>query len=76
MKHNVISRSKPLKITIRIEDAEYIAIENNLQKKKKPEKSTRFGLQSISKRYEILSRQKVKIEEGDQYFKVSIPIIR
>jgi len=76
VKHNVISKLKPLKVYIHLEKDQYIIIENNIQKKIYPEKSTKFGLQSISKRYELLSTIGVKVEEGKDTFKVSIPVIK
>lgn len=76
IKHNVISKTKPLIIDIALENGEYIAVSNNLQKKITPAQSTGFGLHSISNRYALLSEKKVKIEETSDRFKVSIPIIK
>ncbi|MFQ5446422.1 MAG: two-component regulator propeller domain-containing protein [Saprospiraceae bacterium] len=76
VKHNVISKSKPLTVGIAAEGGEYITVTNNLQRKINAEKSTRFGLQSLIKRYDLLGNKKVKIEETGGYFKISIPVIR
>ncbi len=75
VKHNIISKSRPLKIEVCI-DKEYITVRNNLQKKIAMELSTGFGLQSIANRYALLIDRAVRIEEGEEYFSVSIPIIK
>ncbi|MDQ3015296.1 MAG: histidine kinase [Bacteroidota bacterium] len=74
VKHNVISSQKPLDVFISSENG-YIKVENNLQLKAKQELSTRFGLQSIIKRYQLMSDKKIIIEQSEQTFKVLIPII-
>lgn len=76
VKHNVISESKPLDVHITIDEDDYITVKNNLQLKSKPEVSTRFGLQSIAKRYNLLSEKKVMIIQDHESFKVRIPIIK
>lgn len=73
VKHNVISRHDPLTIRILREDTGYITICNNLQKKIVAEQSTGFGLESIVKRYGLLTDQEVLIRPERHEFKVSIP---
>ncbi len=75
VKHNIISKSKPLVVDISTEYKDYITVTNNLQLKLTQEKSTHFGLQSLTVRYEMLGKRKVKIEDNGQVFKVSVPII-
>ena len=74
VKHNVISKSKPLKIKLEIKD-DKLFVTNNLQKKLTKEKSTHFGLQSIQSRYDLLGTKDFRIEETEKEFKVTIPII-
>ena len=74
VKHNIISKSRPLKIKLEIED-DKLFITNNLQKKLTKEKSTHFGLQSIQSRYDLLGEKDFEIEETELEFKVTIPII-
>ncbi len=77
VKHNVISKSKPLTIKIHSNNkSEYLVVENNKQKKLSEVPSTKFGLQSIINRYEVISDKKVLVEESNESFKVSIPIIK
>lgn len=75
VKHNVISENKPLDVYITVDDDRYISVVNNLQPKTKPEPSTQFGLQSIIRRYQLMSERKVIVEKDQNTFKVRIPII-
>ncbi len=75
VKHNVISKRKPLIIDIGMKGKDYLTIENNLQPKLRTEKSTHFGLQSLVKRYELLTGKKLIIEETEQKFRVEIPVV-
>lgn len=76
VKHNVISKSRPLHIEILCLDNESITVRNNLQKKKiNDEQSTQLGLTNIAKRYDFLGHQGVSIQQTDQSFSVTIPLI-
>ncbi len=75
VKHNVISKSKPLTVDIRMEGDRYIVVSNAIQPKLTKEKSTRFGLQSIVQGYRLLGNKKVKVEDQAGVFIVSIPVI-
>ncbi|MFC5269739.1 two-component regulator propeller domain-containing protein [Adhaeribacter terreus] len=75
IKHNVVSRSKPLLVQIFTEAGAYLVVRNNLQKKKMPESSTGIGLANIVKRYTILTRKPVQVIENAMVFEVKIPLI-
>lgn len=76
VKHNVISAQRPLDVYITIDEDNYVSVTNNLQPKNAAEPSTQFGLNSIIKQYQLLSDQKVIVEEGPGVFKVRIPLIK
>ncbi len=76
VKHNVISEKYPLDLHITVDDDQYVTVKNKLQAKTRTEPSTQFGLQSIIKRYQVLSERKVIIEKENGFFKVRIPIIK
>jgi ligand-binding sensor domain-containing protein len=76
VKHNVISKSRPLTIRIYGEENTYVIVENNVQKKLSEVPSTKFGLQSIINRYDMISDKKVIVQETSDTFRVSIPIIK
>ena len=75
IKHNVISRSKPLEITIEIKD-DYIITVNQIQKKSTQLPSTKVGLKNIEKRYGLISSRLVKIENDGNQFSVSLPLLK
>ncbi len=74
VKHNVISRHHPLKISIYTE-ADYLVVENAIQPKLTKQPSTGFGLQNIRNRYALLSALPVKVEQDEQFFRISIPLV-
>jgi len=74
IKHNVISRDKPLTIRISQEN-DWITVENNVQEKSVFEKSTKVGLQNIINRYSYLSTQPVEITNEPGLFTVRLPLL-
>ncbi|MCE7065144.1 sensor histidine kinase [Dyadobacter sp. CY326] len=77
VKHNIISKGKPLHIDIFCIDNETITVKNNLQRKPiEDDQSTRLGLTNIAKRYDFLGHHGVVVEQTDKYFSVTIPLIR
>ena len=76
IKHNTISKKKPLHIIIGIEAYEKtLFVSNNLQKKQFTITSTKVGLANLQKRYQYFTKQEVRIEEIGQEFKVSLPLL-
>jgi two-component system, LytTR family, sensor kinase len=75
IKHNVVSRHKPLLIEVHTNGNNTIVISNNLQQKQTVENSTGIGLQNIIKRYQLVSNRKVAIYAGDKDFTVTLPLI-
>jgi LytS/YehU family sensor histidine kinase len=61
IKHNFATSSKPLNIKIFVENGNLI-IENNLQTRELPHKSTGVGLANIVSRYNLLTDRNVFIE--------------
>ena len=74
VKHNIVSEQKPLHIRIFI-DGDYLAIQNDFQKKEVLQDRAGVGLQNIISRYGIITRRKVLIEQTEQMFTVKIPIL-
>jgi two-component system, LytTR family, sensor kinase len=74
VKHNIISSSKPLTVSIIIED-KYLIVRNNLQKKDASEISNRLGLDNIRNRYAIVCNQPIEVVESDAYFQVKLPLL-
>lgn len=74
VKHNVISKDKPLLIRIYEEEGR-IVVENNLQPKLTEEVSTGIGLENIRKRYKLITEKEIIIEKTALIFRISLPII-
>ncbi len=74
VKHNIVSKSKPLYINILAKE-NCIIISNNLQPKPTTDNSTKFGLEGIVKRYALLSKNMVLIEKTAEEFVVRIPVL-
>ncbi len=75
IKHNIISKQKPLNIHIFIQKDGYIVVENNLQQKIDVD-STNTGLENIKKRYKFLSAKNVNIKEKGGKFTVELPLLK
>lgn len=75
IKHNVISKDKPLTIRIEKDQDDYLRVANSLQEKKILEKTTKVGLQNIIERYRLLSNRQVEIIREAGWFAVKIPLI-
>lgn len=74
IKHNVVSRAKPLVINVDIDD-DFIVVTNKIQKKSTQLPSTKMGLKNIEKRYALISDRSVKIVNDGNQFSVSLPLL-
>lgn len=76
VKHNVVSKSNPVHVSIQTTDDARIVVENNLNKKMNTLESTGIGLSNIKEKYRLLKQGEVSIEELANTFKVTIPLIQ
>jgi ligand-binding sensor domain-containing protein len=74
VKHNIISKAKPLKIEVFSENNTYIVVKNNFQPKMTNEEGTQFGLQSLQHRYKLLKRKEMLVLKSEEDFVVKVPI--
>jgi LytS/YehU family sensor histidine kinase len=74
VKHNSISKTKPLFISITVSN-DYLMISNNIQLRQSPERSTGLGLLNISERYRIITGKEVIVQNTGEKFIVSLPVI-
>ncbi|MFT4662310.1 MAG: ligand-binding sensor domain-containing protein [Patiriisocius sp.] len=74
VKHNVVSESKPLCISIKLM-AENICVKNNYNPRPVPTTSTGIGLSNLKKRYSILANKNIELIISDEDVKVILPII-
>lgn len=75
VKHNSILEANPLRVSIRSMGEDLLEISNNRLIKSTPVKSTRLGLANIMAKYELLSERTPMIDDGAQFFKVTLPLI-
>lgn len=75
IKHNIISRAKPLDINVNIAD-DFLVVTNKIQKKSTQLSSTKMGLKNIEKRYALISDRSVEIVNDGNQFTVSLPLLK
>ena len=75
IKHNSFSSEHPLVIDIKLSD-DYITVCNLRSPLISPIESTGLGLKNITERYVLLCDKKVKIENAENFYSVSLPIIK
>lgn len=74
IKHNIIDIDTPLRIRLSIE-ADYLVVENNLQRKNSVETSNKKGLDSLCRLYSFISDRDVHIVDDSNSFTVKIPLL-
>ncbi len=76
VKHNIVSKNKPLHIDIYTSDeGDYITVKNNLQPKIQAVNSTGMGLNNIKERFKYFTDKQMSCIKGDSFFEVNIPLI-
>jgi sensor histidine kinase YesM len=73
IKHNVISKDRPLTVTVKA-DSDTLTVQNNLQKKPGVA-SMGQGLNNIRERYRLFTSREVRVYENSSIFKVTIPLL-
>lgn len=73
VKHNVLTVSKPLRVSLST-DGQWLTVQNNLQPKSSKPYSSGIGLKNITERVSRLTQQEPIIENGDGVFSVKIPL--
>lgn len=74
IKHNIVSRAKPLEIRVDSSD-DFLVVTNKIQKKSTQLTSTKMGLINIEKRYELISDRSIKITNDGDFFSVALPLL-
>ncbi|MFM2359201.1 MAG: hypothetical protein RLY16_1194 [Bacteroidota bacterium] len=76
IKHNAISKEKPLIIRLHINDENQLVIANNINKKFTTESGAGMGLENIINRYKLLTDAPVIIKNESEEFAVYLPILK
>lgn len=73
-KHNIISTTNPLTISIIIDDNKII-VNNNIAPRPIPADSTGLGLKGLKEKYKIIANKEIEIKQTDTTFSVAIPLM-
>lgn len=75
IKHNVVSSSKRLHISIHGNGNNVLIVSNNIQPRKTVEDSRKIGLANIKQRYQIISGRNVEVFKTSECFQVHLPLL-
>lgn len=75
VKHNSITRSEPLHITITTGDWNSISVSNTVNPKMDKGEGTGIGLSNLSERYRLLTGKDITVIHNDMEFTVILPLI-
>lgn len=75
IKHNVVSKSKPLTLRITRSNG-HLYIQNTLQPKQNEQVSLGVGLPNIQERYRYLCGKSLEVEQSNGTFTVWVPIVQ
>lgn len=76
VKHNEVSKRKPLTLTIRTTENESLVIQNSIQPKITEEDGTGIGLTNLSKQFQLILGKDIIISKENNEFMVEIPLIK
>jgi two-component system, LytTR family, sensor kinase len=76
IKHNVVSKNKPLEIYIGVTDDDMLKVSNLLIPKINTEAASNLGLQNIDQRYKIITGKNIQVHKTEKDFTVYIPLIK
>ena len=74
IKHNEISKEKPLSICLK-QKGDLLIFENNLNPKNMSVNSNGIGLSNLNERYKILVGKEINIQKSETHFIVTLPLI-
>ena len=74
VKHNLVSQSNPLNVSI-VSNDEKLTVQNDLQLKSQVTKQYGIGLANLSKRYDLIAGSTIEIERNEHYFRVKLPLL-
>ncbi|MUP44426.1 hypothetical protein E0K83_01535 [Gramella sp. BOM4] len=75
VKHNGSTPSRPLEVTITIED-NYLVVRNKINPRRENIPSTKTGLENIKNRYRYLTDKEIKINKSEKEFEVKLPLLK
>lgn len=77
LKHNKLSEKEPLRVKIFTTDAPALVIRNDLRLRTVPDyEKTGFGLENIRRRYWLIARKEIELNNSGEVFTVTLPLIK
>ncbi len=76
VKHNEVSKRKPLTLIIETTENGSLFVQNSIQTKITEEEGTGIGLTNLSKQFQLLIGKEITISKENNEFKVEIPLIK
>ena len=76
VKHNEVSKRKPLTLTIKTTNKGSLIVNNSIQTKITEEDGTGIGLTNLAKQFQLLLGKEIVISNGNNEFKVEVPLIK
>ncbi|WP_306641435.1 sensor histidine kinase [Sanyastnella coralliicola] len=75
IKHNVVSRKRPLTIEIFANDEGNLVVRNNLQLKDQEMEGTGTGIENIDNRFQLVSEEALEVIQTSEHFTVVLPLL-
>src|SRR5258705_9138886 len=69
LKHNRLTQTNPLCITMRYIEPGWLLVENNIQEKLNVDPASGIGLKNLSDRYKLLGQENIRVENDADSFK-------
>jgi sensor histidine kinase YesM len=76
IKHNRLTKERPLAIAIRYIAPDWLLVENNIHEKLIADPGTGIGLKNLSDRYRLLIQEDIRISNEHDFFRVYLKLIR
>jgi len=76
VKHNEVSKRKPLALTIKTTDIATLVVLNGIQEKITNESGTGIGLTNLSRQFQLLIGKDISVSNENNEFRVEIPLIK
>ena len=74
VKHNAVSESDPLKVSLKVQDGNLV-FSNNLHPKITPTASTGLGLKYLRQQYDDIAHRSITVHHDQQRYTVIIPLL-
>ena len=76
VKHNEVSKRKPLALTIKTTENGTLVVMNSMQEKITNEPGTGIGLTNLSRQFQLLIGKDISVSNENNEFRVEIPLIK